>query len=62
MNGNKNHKMKVKIEKCDMSLNWYYNHIGETFDVVETDDIDYLVLKDNNDIALVKIEDCEIIQ
>ena len=52
--------MTVKIIKSDNPNSWYKNGIEKTCDVVELDDIHYLV--SGSDFALITKSDCVIIE
>lgn len=60
--------MKVKVLKCEASNVWYYNRIGEVFNVREipNDDVHYLVLdeiifSDLYDTYFIAKDNCEIV-
>lgn len=52
--------MTVRIIKSNNPKSWYKNEIGETCDVVELDDIHYLV--SGSDFLLITKSDCVIIE
>lgn len=51
--------MNVKIIKSDSPKLWYKNEIGKTCEVVELDDVHYLV--SGSDFLLIAHSDCEIL-
>jgi len=65
--------VKVKIIKCSVDTYWYFNHIGEVFDVVTIDakdqqptlgqpldDTEYMHTAEKGDVYYIKTDDCEI--
>lgn len=59
---NKNKTFKVKIIKVKLPSYWYYDKIGETYEVAETtpyDSINYQVVKDK--LYLIAKEDVVLI-
>jgi len=49
--------MIVEIIKSDSPKSWYKNEIGKTCEVVELDDVHYLV--SGSDFLLIAISDCK---
>jgi len=56
--------MKVKITRCRLESYWYYNSIGEVFEIVENNDGDYMVKsneKGDYSIKFISKKDCEVL-
>lgn len=53
-------KTKVKITKCNNEKSWYYDRVGQIFEVDSTSARDYRV-KENNSLRCILRLDAEIL-